>query len=251
MRELHCYQFFFVCEALGHGREEFRAFTHFPSTHSHHTTLPGTVMVMQLPRNCVPEDLKVHFSKAGPVRDAKMIADRNSRRSKGIAYVEFVEPESVAAALAMNGERMGPAPLIIMMTQSEKNRQAALKEKEALAGGPCRVAVVNLPPDLTSAQLRVLFEPFAEAAGNTKIKEAKVTPPPPREAEDLEDPDMELVLPGAAGILEFEVCEAPPQRSLRTLHHHLLIGPREIPPPPPPPHASCPRWGQEIMLTNG
>jgi hypothetical protein len=191
-------------------------------------------MVMQLPRNCVPDDLKAHFSKAGPVRDAKMIADRNSRRSKGIAYVEFVEPESVAAALAMNGERMGPAPLIIMMTQSEKNRQAALKEKEALAGGPCRVAVVNLPPDLTSAQLRVLFEPFAEAAGNTKIKEAKVTPPPPREAEDLEDPDMELVLPGAAGILEFEVCEAPPQRSLRTLHHHLLIGPREIPPPPTP-----------------
>ena len=64
-------------------------------------------MVMQLPRNCVPADLIEHFSKAGKVRDAKMIADRNSRKSKGIAYVEFVEPESVAAALAMNGERMG------------------------------------------------------------------------------------------------------------------------------------------------
>jgi hypothetical protein len=34
MRELHCYLFFFVCEALGHGREEFRAFTHFPFTHA-------------------------------------------------------------------------------------------------------------------------------------------------------------------------------------------------------------------------
>jgi hypothetical protein len=131
----------------------------------------------------------------------------------------------------MNGERLGPAPLIIMMTQSEKNRQAALKEKEAAAGGPCRVSVANLPFEITSASLKVtmvpspcliqdacvsvwvdgwvcmfplfchvyacvrpnecrltyagwgiyvqvLFEPFAEAAGNTRVKLAEVIPDP-------------------------------------------------------------------------
>jgi RNA recognition motif-containing protein len=118
-----------------------------------------TVMVMQLPRNCRPADLIEHFTKAGKVRDAKLIADRNSRRSKGIAYVEFCEPDSVPNALAMNGERLGPAPLIIMMTQSEKNRQAALKEKEAAAGGPCRVSVANLPFEITSASLKVTMVP--------------------------------------------------------------------------------------------
>lgn len=110
---------------------------------------------MQLPRNCRPADLIKHFTKAGKVRDAKLIADRNSRRSKGIAYVEFCEPESVPNALGMNGERLGPAPLIIMMTQSEKNRQAALKEKEMAAGGPCRVSVANLPFEITSQTLKV------------------------------------------------------------------------------------------------
>ena len=136
-----------------------------------------TVMVMQLPRKCVPQDLIKHFTAAGKVRDAKMIADRNSRRSKGIAYVEFAEPESVAKALAMNGIKMGPAPLIIMMTQSEKNRQAALKEQELLSGGPCRISVHNLPFSVTTEQLGALFKPFAEATSTT-VKEAAVLPDP-------------------------------------------------------------------------
>lgn len=135
-----------------------------------------TVMVMQLPRNCKPRDLMDHFAPAGKVRDAKLIADRNSRRSKGIAYVEFVNPESVQKALEMNGQRLGPAPLIIMMTQSEKNRIAALKEKEGTthSGAPTRVSVTNLPANINAAQLEQLFQPFAEAAGKSKIKETRV-----------------------------------------------------------------------------
>ena len=125
---------------------------------------------------------------AGPVRDCKMIADRNSRRSKGIAYVEFREPDSVPKALAMNGQRMTPpmppAPLIIMMTQSEKNRQAELKE-QALAMGaasmpmmnPTRVRVENLPFSLTSGELGQLFQPFADNGG-TVVRDAKVLPDP-------------------------------------------------------------------------
>lgn len=155
-----------------------------------------TVMVMQLPRKCQPADLIKHFTKAGEVRDAKLIADRNSRRSKGIAYVEFVEPESVANALAMNGERLGPAPLIIMMTQSEKNRQAALKEKEQAAGGPCRIAVTNLAPSLTSDALRVLMTPFAEASGNTRVVECRVVT------------NKETGESSGSGFVEFEVSAA-------------------------------------------
>jgi hypothetical protein len=52
---------------------------------------------MQLARDCTPYDLREFFNKgAGKVRDVKIIADRRaSHRTKGIAYVEFREVESV------------------------------------------------------------------------------------------------------------------------------------------------------------
>lgn len=65
-----------------------------------------TVMCMQLSAKASPQDLEEFFQKVGQVCDVKMISDRNSRRSKGIAYVEFydessVVPVSPAIALAL------------------------------------------------------------------------------------------------------------------------------------------------------
>jgi RNA-binding protein 39 len=138
-------------------------------------------MVQQLPRGCVRQDLINHFQEScGKVIDVKIIADRNNPgRSKGIAYVEFDEIEAVAKALAMNGGKCvaaaegRKAPLIITPTGSEKNRQAALAEKEQKAGGPSRISVQNMPITLTSEQLHSLFESFAEA-DKSKIKNCEV-----------------------------------------------------------------------------
>ena len=54
-----------------------------------------TVMCMQLSAKASPHDLEEFFQKVGQVCDVKMISDRNSRRSKGIAYVEFYDESSV------------------------------------------------------------------------------------------------------------------------------------------------------------
>lgn len=54
-----------------------------------------TVMCMQLSAKVSPHDLEEFFQKVGQVCDVKMISDRNSRRSKGIAYVEFYDENSV------------------------------------------------------------------------------------------------------------------------------------------------------------
>ena len=54
-----------------------------------------TVMCMQLSAKASPHDLEEFFQKVGQVCDVKMISDRNSRRSKGIAYVEFYDEGSV------------------------------------------------------------------------------------------------------------------------------------------------------------
>lgn len=50
---------------------------------------------MQLARNIRPRDLEEFFSKVGQVSDVRIISDRNSRRSKGIAYIEFTDKSAV------------------------------------------------------------------------------------------------------------------------------------------------------------
>lgn len=51
------------------------------------------------------------------VRDVRMISDRNSRRSKGIAYVEFVEATSVPLAIGLTGQRVLGVPIIVQASQ--------------------------------------------------------------------------------------------------------------------------------------
>lgn len=46
-----------------------------------------------------------------------MISDRNSRRSKGIAYIEFVEAASVPLAIGLTGQRLLGVPIIVQASQ--------------------------------------------------------------------------------------------------------------------------------------
>lgn len=55
-----------------------------------------TVFIMQLARQSRPRDLEEFFSAVGHVRDVRIITDSKTRRSKGIAYVEFWEIEAVS-----------------------------------------------------------------------------------------------------------------------------------------------------------
>ena len=54
-----------------------------------------TVFIMQLARNVTIRDIMDFFSKVGQVLDVRLISDRNSRRSKGIGYVEFTDKSAV------------------------------------------------------------------------------------------------------------------------------------------------------------
>lgn len=68
-----------------------------------------------------PASLYVHGSDACrrslKVRDVRMISDRNSRRSKGIAYIEFVESSSVPLAIGLTGQRLLGVPIIVQASQ--------------------------------------------------------------------------------------------------------------------------------------
>ncbi|ONK73525.1 uncharacterized protein A4U43_C04F32540 [Asparagus officinalis] len=46
-----------------------------------------TVFAYQMPLKATERDVYEFFSKAGKVRDVRLIMDRNSRRSKGVGYI--------------------------------------------------------------------------------------------------------------------------------------------------------------------
>ena len=50
---------------------------------------------MQLSARIRPRDLDEFFSAVGKVRDVRLITDPRTKRSKGIAYIEFRDVESV------------------------------------------------------------------------------------------------------------------------------------------------------------
>lgn len=72
-----------------------------------------TVLVMQLAQRVGPGELKEFFSKVGKVLDVRMIVDNKTRRSKGVAYVEFHDIDSVQLATALSGTRLCGIPILV------------------------------------------------------------------------------------------------------------------------------------------
>ncbi|KAL7104547.1 hypothetical protein ACP275_08G252100 [Erythranthe tilingii] len=126
-----------------------------------------TVFAFQMPLKATERDVYNFFSQAGKVRDVKLIMDRNSRRSKGVGYVEFVDSMSVPMAIAMSGHLFLGQPIMVKPSEAEKN----LVQSTASAGGGTGVAgpygaadrklyVGNLHFNMTEYQLRQIFEAF-------------------------------------------------------------------------------------------
>lgn len=119
-----------------------------------------TVFIMQLARNVTIQDIQDFFSKVGQVRDVRLISDRNSRRSKGIGYVEFTNPSAVTLAIKLSGQRLLGVPIMVSPTMAEKNRFAAQQAALVKPQGPMKLYVGSLHYNITDTMLRAIFEPF-------------------------------------------------------------------------------------------
>jgi len=119
-----------------------------------------TVFIMQLARNVTITDIQEFFNQVGQVRDVRFISDRNSRRSKGIGYVEFVDPASVTLAIKLSGQRLLGVPIMVSPTMAEKNRMAAQQAALVKREGPMKLYVGSLHFDITESMLQAIFEPF-------------------------------------------------------------------------------------------
>ncbi|XP_071441012.1 RNA-binding protein 39-like isoform X2 [Hetaerina americana] len=81
-----------------------------------------TVFCMQLSARVRGRDLEEFFSSVGKVRDVRLITCNKTRRFKGIAYVEFKDPDAVPLAMGLSGQKLLGIPIIVQHTQAEKNR---------------------------------------------------------------------------------------------------------------------------------
>ncbi|RDW74990.1 RNA splicing factor [Coleophoma cylindrospora] len=124
-----------------------------------------TVFVQQLAARLRTKELIAFFEKVGPVKEAQIVKDRVSGRSKGVGYVEFKNEESVPAAIQLTGQKLLGIPIIAQLTEAEKNRQ--VRNTESSGSNPNqipfhRLYVGNIHFSITESDLQNVFEPFGE-----------------------------------------------------------------------------------------
>lgn len=125
-----------------------------------------TVFCMQLSQRIRARDLEEFFSSVGKVRDVRLITCNKTKRFKGIAYIEFRDPESVPLALGLSGQKLLGIPISVQHTQAEKNRLANTTAQKPPPpvnhSGPMRLYVGSLHFNITEDMLRGIFEPFGK-----------------------------------------------------------------------------------------
>ncbi|XP_051117277.1 uncharacterized protein LOC127241996 isoform X2 [Andrographis paniculata] len=125
-----------------------------------------TVFAYQMPLKATERDVFEFFSQAGKVRDVKLIMDRNSRRSKGVGYIEFYDAMSVPMAIALSGHLFLGQPIMVKPSEAEKNLvQSNTTTGGSGVAGPYGVTdrklyVGNLHFNMTEFQLKQIFEAF-------------------------------------------------------------------------------------------
>ncbi|XP_030942984.1 RNA-binding protein 39-like isoform X1 [Quercus lobata] len=129
-----------------------------------------TVFAYQICLKANERDVYEFFSKAGKVRDVRLIMDRNSRRSKGVGYIEFYDAMSVPMAIALSGLPLLGQPVMVKPSEAEKNLVQSTTAVAGVSGGLIgpysggarRLYVGNLHYNITEADLRQVFEAFGQ-----------------------------------------------------------------------------------------
>ncbi|KNC76846.1 hypothetical protein SARC_10677 [Sphaeroforma arctica JP610] len=124
-----------------------------------------SVVCLQLSQNLKDTDLVDFFVEHEIMcREARIISDRNSRKSKGIAYVELLMHADMEKAIALTGTRLMGVPIIIQYSQAEKNRVA---QQHTL--GPTKIQVSGLHQSLEEKQVKSLFSPVGDIDSMLKV----------------------------------------------------------------------------------
>ncbi|KAI9831881.1 MAG: hypothetical protein M1819_004603 [Sarea resinae] len=98
----------------------------------------------------VEEGLWQEFSKVGAVENVRVVRDSKTRVGKGIAYVQFVDPNSVEAALLYNEKKFPPLlPRKLRVTRAKNIRKAPAGNPRSPAVAPAAKTNGVYNPKLT------------------------------------------------------------------------------------------------------
>jgi len=90
-----------------------------------------TAFISNLPIKASREEIQAFFdSKGAPVFDVRIITDKNTRKSKGVAYIEFKTKEDMQTAMNMIDKKMMGQTFYIQPTFAEKNAIALARAKQ-------------------------------------------------------------------------------------------------------------------------
>ena len=101
----------------------------------------------------------------------RLITDNKTRRSKGIAYIEFKDTESVPLAMGLTDQKLLGVPIIVQASQAEKNRLSMPTSiiTKGITTGPMRLYVGSLHFNITEDMLKGIFEPFGKVIVFTHV----------------------------------------------------------------------------------
>ncbi|OVA01962.1 RNA recognition motif domain [Macleaya cordata] len=116
----------------------------------------GRLFVRNLPYTATEEDLMEIFSKFGDVLEVHLVVDKDTRRSKGIAYVLYTLPESAVRALEELDNSIFQGRLLHILPAKQQNSS---KKQESNAAGQT---------SKTFKQQKVDQRKASEASGDTR-----------------------------------------------------------------------------------
>lgn len=132
-------------------------------------------------RSKIPSDIEEglwrQFGKAGKVESVRVVRDEKTRIGKGFAYVQFVDPNSVEAALLFNDKKFPPMlPRVLRVVRAKplKNTalaQAAVKQnRKQNARIPDKNNIYNPKVSSEAASLKGRAGKLLGKAGASKLK---------------------------------------------------------------------------------
>jgi len=121
-----------------------------------------TVFACQIHPKNEERDLFEFFSEAGRVIDIQLLRDSRTFRSKGLGYIEFEDRTSIPTALSFSGKSLGGYPIIVQLTQAEKNIAAQAAADVANAQLPLKIRVKNLPRKISEEDIHPVFSAFGD-----------------------------------------------------------------------------------------
>lgn len=120
------------------------------------------VMVKKLPLACDEETLEADFGECGEIENLKLLVDKETGESRGMAFITFKDEAGLEAALAFNGDLYGGQKIVVQ--KAVPKGQAGAKTESTRSHDPgakpegCNSVVAKgLSFDLTEKELKKHF----------------------------------------------------------------------------------------------